>query len=90
MAAFTGPRHAVATAESVVPARRSSTGQGQVAAPGEESLAGGPGRGGDDESVGTDRPGGGEPESFAQVDAPSDNEPLGPQDSAESAQGPPS
>ena len=88
--ALTNLRHAVAAAESVVSARRSSTGQDQVAAPGEESPPGGPGRGGDGESVGADRPGEGEPESSAQVGAPSDSEPSGPQDSAEPAQGPPS
>ena len=88
--ALTNLRHAVAAAESVVSARRSSTGQDQVAAPGEESPPGGPGRGGDGESVGADRPGEGEPESSAQVGAPSDSEPPGPQDSAEPAQGPPS
>ena len=88
--ALTNLRHAVAAAESAVSARRSSAGQNQVAAPGEESPTGGPGRGGDGESAGADRPGEGESESPAQVGAPSDSEPSGPQDSAEPAQGPPS
>ena len=88
--ALTNLRHAVAAAESAVSARRSSAGQNQVAAPGEESPPGGPGRGGDGESAGADRPGEGEPESPAPVGAPSDSEPSGPQDSAEPAQGPPS
>ena len=88
--ALTNLRHAVAAAESVVSARRSSTGQDQVAAPGEEGPPGGPGRGGDGESAEADRPGEGEPESPAQVGTPSDSEPSAPQDSAEPAQGPPS
>ena len=88
--ALTNLRHAVAGAESAVSARRSSVGQNQVAAPGEESPPGASGRGGDGESAGADRPGEGESESPAQVGAPSDSEPSGPQDSAEPAQGPPS
>ena len=84
--ALTNLRHAVAAAESAVSSRRSS--QDRAAAPGEESSTGVPGRGGDGESAEADRPG--EPESPAQVGAPSDSEPSGPQDSAEPAQGPPS
>ena len=86
--ALTNLRDAVAVAEFAVSARRSS--QDRAAAPGEESPPGGPGRGGEGESTGADRPGEGEPESPAQVGAPSDSESSGPQDSAEPAQGPPS
>ena len=88
--ALTNLRHAVAAAESAVSARRSSTGQDQVAAPGEEGPTGAPSGRGDGESAEAGRPGEGEPESPAQVGAPSDSEPSGPQDSAEPAQGPPS
>ena len=88
--ALTNLRHAVAAAESAVSARRSSTGQDQVAAPGEERPTGAPSGRGDGESAEVDRPGEGEPESPAQVGAPSDAEPSGPQDFAEPAQGPPS
>ena len=65
--ALTNLRHAVAAAESAVSARRSSTGQDQVAAPGEESPTGAPSGRGDGESAEADRPGEGEPESPAQV-----------------------
>ena len=88
--ALTDLRDAVAAAESAVSARRSSTGQDQVAAPGEERPTGAPSGRGDGESAEVDRPGEGEPESPAQVGAPSDAEPSGPQDFAEPAQGPPS
>ena len=88
--ALTNLRHAVAAAESAVSARRSSTGQDQVPAPGEERPTGAPSGRGDGESAGADRPGEGELESPAQVGAPSDAWPSGPQDFAEPAQGPPS
>ena len=88
--ALSNLRHAVAAAESAVSARRSSTGQDQVPAPGEERPTGAPSGRGDGESAEADRPGEGEPESPAQVGAPSDAEPSGPQDFAEPAQGPPS
>ena len=88
--ALSNLRHAVAAAESAVSARRSSTGQDQVPAPGEERPTGAPSGRGDGESAEVDRPGEGEPESPAQVGAPSDAEPSDPQDFAEPAQGPPS
>ena len=88
--ALSNLRHAVAAAESAVSARRSSTGQDQVPAAGEERPTGAPSGRGDGESAEVDRPGEGEPESPAQVGAPSDAEPSDPQDFAEPAQGPPS
>ena len=88
--ALTNLRHAVAAAESAVSARRSSTGQDQVPAAGEERPTEAPSGRGDGESAEVDRPGEGEPESPAQVGAPSDAEPSDPQDFAEPAQGPPS
>ena len=88
--ALSNLRHAVAAAESAVSARRSSTGQDQVPAAGEERPTGALSGRGDGESAEVDRPGEGEPESPAQVGAPSDAEPSDPQDFAEPAQGPPS
>ena len=88
--ALSNLRHAVAAAESAVSARRSSTGQDQVPAAGEERPTEAPSGRGDGESAEVDRPGEGEPESPAQVGAPSDAEPSDPQDFAEPAQGPPS
>lgn len=83
-------RYAVVATESVTSARRSSAGQDQVVTSEEESPAGGPGKGGDSESAGADRPEEGELKFLAQVGTPSDSEPSGSQDSVELTQGSPS